>query len=144
VLTIYIGDDKTDEDAFKVIVINRLLWCHACFSNSLFVDSLNTDTKRLLQVLRESNKGCGILVSPAPKESNAVYSLRDPSEVILFILIYFVCFFFFHWTASESDRWNFCDVIIQPMLYLQVMEFLTSLAEWKSSIQACWKALQIV
>ncbi|XP_027903513.1 trehalose-phosphate phosphatase A-like [Vigna unguiculata] len=66
VLTIYIGDDKTDEDAFKV--------------------------------LRESNKGCGILVSPAPKESNAVYSLRDPSEV---------------------------------------MEFLTSLAEWKSSIQAC-------
>ncbi|BAT92885.1 hypothetical protein VIGAN_07174300 [Vigna angularis var. angularis] len=72
VLTIYVGDDRTDEDAFKV--------------------------------LREANKGCGILVSPSPKESNAVYSLRDPSEVILFILIYFVCFFFCRWTASESDR----------------------------------------
>lgn len=65
VLAIYVGDDRTDEDAFKV--------------------------------LRENNKGCGILVSPTPKESNAIYSLRDPSEV---------------------------------------MEFLTSLAVWKSSIQA--------
>ncbi|XP_027330688.1 trehalose-phosphate phosphatase A-like [Abrus precatorius] len=64
-LAIYVGDDRTDEDAFKV--------------------------------LREVNKGCGILVSPAPRESNAIYSLRDPSEV---------------------------------------MEFLTSLAVWKSSIQA--------
>ncbi|KAH1248236.1 Trehalose-phosphate phosphatase A [Glycine max] len=69
VLAIYVGDDRTDEDAFKV--------------------------------LREVNKGCGILVSPAPKESNAIYSLRDPCEVILL-----------------------------------VMEFLTSLAVWKSSIQA--------
>nr|ACU17957.1 unknown [Glycine max] len=65
VLAIYVGDDRTDEDAFKV--------------------------------LKEANKGCGILLSRAPKESNAIYSLRDPSEV---------------------------------------MEFLTSLAEWKSSIQA--------
>ncbi|KAK7334500.1 hypothetical protein VNO80_26257 [Phaseolus coccineus] len=64
-LAIYVGDDRTDEDAFKV--------------------------------LREANKGCGILVSPSPKESNAIYSLRDPAEV---------------------------------------MEFLTSLAVWKSSIQA--------
>ncbi|KAK7401440.1 hypothetical protein VNO78_12927 [Psophocarpus tetragonolobus] len=63
VLAIYVGDDRTDEDAFKV--------------------------------LRELNKGCGILVSSAPKDSNAIYSLRDPSEV---------------------------------------MEFLTSLVLWKSSI----------
>ncbi|MCH79735.1 trehalose-phosphate phosphatase A-like, partial [Trifolium medium] len=48
VLPIYIGDDRTDEDAFKV--------------------------------LREGNKGYGILVSSAPKESSASYSLRDPSE----------------------------------------------------------------
>ncbi|KAL2329363.1 hypothetical protein Fmac_022790 [Flemingia macrophylla] len=53
VLPIYIGDDRTDEDAFKV--------------------------------LREGNKGYGILVSSAPKESNAVYSLRDPSEVMEFL-----------------------------------------------------------
>ncbi|KAK4734337.1 hypothetical protein R3W88_008598 [Solanum pinnatisectum] len=53
VLPIYIGDDRTDEDAFKV--------------------------------LREGNKGYGILVSSAPKESNAFYSLRDPSEVMEFL-----------------------------------------------------------
>ncbi|KAL9406289.1 hypothetical protein Peur_003261 [Populus x canadensis] len=53
VLPIYIGDDLTDEDAFKV--------------------------------LREGNRGCGILVSSRPKETNAVYSLRDPSEVMKFL-----------------------------------------------------------
>ncbi|KAJ7949574.1 Trehalose 6-phosphate phosphatase [Quillaja saponaria] len=49
VLPIYIGDDRTDEDAFKV--------------------------------LRERKRGYSILVSSVPKESNAIYSLRDPSEV---------------------------------------------------------------
>lgn len=53
VLPIYVGDDRTDEDAFKV--------------------------------LREGNKGYGILVSSVPKESNAYYSLRDPSEVMEFL-----------------------------------------------------------
>ncbi|GAU16329.1 hypothetical protein TSUD_116780 [Trifolium subterraneum] len=53
VLAIYIGDDRTDEDAFKVL----------------------SDVK----------KGFGILVSSAPKESNAVYSLSDPSEVMEFL-----------------------------------------------------------
>ncbi|KAL0395327.1 UNVERIFIED_CONTAM: putative trehalose-phosphate phosphatase F [Sesamum latifolium] len=49
VLPIYIGDDRTDEDAFKV--------------------------------LREKNRGYGILVSAVPKESNAFFSLRDTSQV---------------------------------------------------------------
>ncbi|KAJ1416027.1 Trehalose-phosphatase [Sesbania bispinosa] len=53
VLPIYIGDDRTDEDAFKV--------------------------------LRESNRGCGILVSSVKKESSAFYSLRDPTEVMKFL-----------------------------------------------------------
>ncbi|KAK3040073.1 hypothetical protein RJ639_027799 [Escallonia herrerae] len=53
VLPIYVGDDRTDEDAFKV--------------------------------LREGNRGYGILVSSLPKESNAFYSLRDPSEVMEFL-----------------------------------------------------------
>lgn len=53
VLPIYIGDDRTDEDAFKV--------------------------------LREGNRGYGILVSPVPKETNAFYSLKDPSEVMEFL-----------------------------------------------------------
>lgn len=53
VLPIYVGDDRTDEDAFKV--------------------------------LREGNRGYGILVSSIPKETNAFYSLRDPSEVMDFL-----------------------------------------------------------
>ncbi|KAF4363011.1 hypothetical protein F8388_020527 [Cannabis sativa] len=53
VLPIYVGDDRTDEDAFKV--------------------------------LRERNCGHGILVSNVPKETNAFYSLRDPSEVMEFL-----------------------------------------------------------
>lgn len=49
VLPVYIGDDRTDEDAFKV--------------------------------LRDRGQGFGILVSKTPKETNASYSLREPSEV---------------------------------------------------------------
>ncbi|KAK9665292.1 hypothetical protein RND81_14G103200 [Saponaria officinalis] len=54
VLPIYIGDDTTDEDAFKVI------------------------DKR--------GQGFAILVSKKPKETRASYSLRDPSEVLAFLL----------------------------------------------------------
>ncbi|KAL0307838.1 UNVERIFIED_CONTAM: Trehalose-phosphate phosphatase A [Sesamum angustifolium] len=53
VLPIFVGDDRTDEDAFKV--------------------------------LREGNRGYGIIVSSVPKESKAFYSLRDPSEVMEFL-----------------------------------------------------------
>lgn len=53
VLPLYIGDDRTDEDAFKV--------------------------------LREGNRGYGILVSSVPKETNAFYSLRNPAEVMRFL-----------------------------------------------------------
>ncbi|KAL0730903.1 hypothetical protein Bca4012_026997 [Brassica carinata] len=54
VLPIYVGDDLTDEDAFKV--------------------------------LRDGpNHGYGVLVSAVPKDSNAFYSLRDPSEVMEFL-----------------------------------------------------------
>ncbi|XP_072983861.1 trehalose-phosphate phosphatase A-like [Typha latifolia] len=53
VLPIYVGDDRTDEDAFKV--------------------------------LREGNRGYGILVSSIPKETDAFFSLRDPSEVMNFL-----------------------------------------------------------
>jgi hypothetical protein len=38
------------------------------------------------QVLREGNRGYGILVSSVPKETNAFYSLRNPEEVWSFDL----------------------------------------------------------
>ncbi|KAG8493952.1 hypothetical protein CXB51_011256 [Gossypium anomalum] len=53
VLPVYIGDDRSDEDAFKV--------------------------------LRERGQGLGILVSKLPKETNASYSLQEPSEVKEFL-----------------------------------------------------------
>lgn len=54
VLPVYIGDDRTDEDAFKV--------------------------------LRERGQGIGILVSKCPKETDATYSLQDPTEVMEFLV----------------------------------------------------------
>ncbi|XP_051126420.1 probable trehalose-phosphate phosphatase 4 isoform X2 [Andrographis paniculata] len=53
VVPIYVGDDRTDEDAFKV--------------------------------LKERGQGLGILVSKCPKETNASYTLKDPSEVMQFL-----------------------------------------------------------
>ncbi|CAA2945365.1 probable trehalose-phosphate phosphatase J [Olea europaea subsp. europaea] len=53
VFPVYIGDDRTDEDAFKV--------------------------------LRERGQGFGILVSKMPKDTNASYSLQEPSEVMAFL-----------------------------------------------------------
>ncbi|XP_020575871.1 probable trehalose-phosphate phosphatase 6 [Phalaenopsis equestris] len=53
VFPVYIGDDRTDEDAFKV--------------------------------LRDKGQGSGILVSKIPKETNASYSLQEPSEVMDFL-----------------------------------------------------------
>ncbi|XP_022764108.1 probable trehalose-phosphate phosphatase 2 [Durio zibethinus] len=54
VLPLYIGDDRTDEDAFKVIAARR--------------------------------EGFPIIVSSIPKDTIAWYSLRDPSEVLAFLL----------------------------------------------------------
>ncbi|KAK4489942.1 hypothetical protein RD792_000593 [Penstemon davidsonii] len=54
VLPVYIGDDRTDEDAFKV--------------------------------LRKRGQGVGILVTKAPKETNAAYSLQEPYEASYAVL----------------------------------------------------------
>ncbi|KAM3752268.1 hypothetical protein ACB098_03G004300 [Castanea mollissima] len=54
VLPIYIGDDKTDEDAFKMI--------------------------------KSIGRGFPIVVSSTPKETEALYSLRDPIEVMFFLI----------------------------------------------------------
>ncbi|CAN6198264.1 unnamed protein product [Urochloa humidicola] len=54
VLPVYIGDDRTDEDAFKV--------------------------------LKKRGQGLGILVSKCPKETDASFSLQDPTEVMEFLV----------------------------------------------------------
>ncbi|KAI3778179.1 hypothetical protein L2E82_07264 [Cichorium intybus] len=54
VFPIYIGDDTTDEDAFKV--------------------------------LRDGGEGYPIIVSSTPKETMALHSLRNPSEVQAFLM----------------------------------------------------------
>ncbi|CAK9187731.1 unnamed protein product [Ilex paraguariensis] len=54
VLPLYIGDDRTDEDAFKV--------------------------------LKSKGQGYPIVVSSIPRDTLASYSLRDPSEVLSFLI----------------------------------------------------------
>ncbi|KAK6793113.1 hypothetical protein RDI58_012194 [Solanum bulbocastanum] len=54
VLPIYIGDDRTDEDAFKVLL--------------------------------KRGQGFPIVVTAAPKDTKALYSLREPKEVMEFLL----------------------------------------------------------
>lgn len=55
VLSLYFGDDHTDEDAFHE-----------------------------LRGFPEGT-GCGVIVSSVPKPSNAVFSVRDPAEVLVFL-----------------------------------------------------------
>jgi hypothetical protein len=80
VIPIYIGDDRTDEDSFKVAcqIFSRKLCSCECHTP---VNSENLLSIVLPQVLRQRNCGHGILVSQVPKETDAFYSLRDPSEV---------------------------------------------------------------
>uniref|UniRef100_M1DWD8 Trehalose 6-phosphate phosphatase n=1 Tax=Solanum tuberosum TaxID=4113 RepID=M1DWD8_SOLTU len=54
VFPIYIGDDRTDEDAFKVLL--------------------------------KRGQGFPIVVTAAPKDTKALYSLREPKEVMEFLL----------------------------------------------------------
>lgn len=55
VMSLYFGDDHTDEDAFHE-----------------------------LRGFPEG-AGCGVIVSSVPKPSNAVFSVRDPAEVLVFL-----------------------------------------------------------
>ncbi|KAJ7951292.1 Trehalose 6-phosphate phosphatase [Quillaja saponaria] len=54
VLPLYIGDDRTDEDAFEVV--------------------------------RQIGRGFSIIVSSIAKETQASYSLRDPADVMAFLI----------------------------------------------------------
>ena len=55
ILSLYFGDDHTDEDAFH-------------------------ELKQFPE-----GSGCGVIVSSVPKPSNAAFSVRDPSEVLTFL-----------------------------------------------------------
>ncbi len=59
VISMYLGDDVTDEDAFEVL--------------------------RKLSKDETQGDGIGIVVSKVPKQTKASYSLRDPEEVLQFL-----------------------------------------------------------
>ncbi|CAL9095226.1 unnamed protein product [Musa textilis] len=89
IMPVYIGDDRTDEDAFKV--------------------------------LRDRGQGFGILVSKFPKETNATYSLQEPSEASA------------HGPLLGALSYLQCDIT-------RVKDFLVRLVEWKRlSRKACSK-----
>ena len=87
VFPIYIGDDQTDEDAFEVGIfcmwgkwVSSLvsIFCHFCSSIvwwELFWSR---------QAVVRKKHGLAILVSSVVKETNAVWSLKDPNEVKTF------------------------------------------------------------
>jgi trehalose 6-phosphate phosphatase len=80
VLPIYIGDDRTDEDAFKVLLIFFRRICNR-HSHELTEHTFSYVGCYNYQMLRQRNCGYGILVSQVPKETEAFYTLRAPSEV---------------------------------------------------------------
>jgi trehalose 6-phosphate phosphatase len=89
VLPVYIGDDRTDEDAFKVnlstlffkvlVIVPLLVWQEDILYQLLMRVCLCTFC--LAQMVNGMKHGCSILVSTAPKGTSAAYSIRDPSEV---------------------------------------------------------------
>lgn len=68
VMPIYIGDDRTDEDAFAV--------------------------------LNHRDNGVGILVSTKVKKTEAVYRVRDPTEVMTFLTS------LVRWGQSSENAWH--------------------------------------
>ena len=79
VLAIYIGDDRTDEDAFKVIFF-RISSKH---QNLIFLKlHLNMFALCYDQVLSGQDGGFGILVSKKRRTTDAFYSLKDPPQVM--------------------------------------------------------------
>lgn len=89
----YIGDDRTDEDAFKVTIFfpssprpssahdyNNNTFCIFCSTRAWVSGARRW---KLNQVLRDRGHGVGIVVSKVPKETSASYSLQEPSEVYI-------------------------------------------------------------
>lgn len=80
VFPVYIGDDRTDEDAFKVSNASSIKYTEPLLV-FVFVFVLRLMTLNCYQILRERGQGFGILVSKTPKETTATYSLQEPAEV---------------------------------------------------------------
>lgn len=88
VLPIYIGDDQTDEDAFEVNYIKlHLLFCIKLFKFLCVIFSeIKFTYLKILQVLRKRGKGFPIIVTATPENTKALYSLREPKDVMEFLL----------------------------------------------------------
>jgi hypothetical protein len=77
-----IEQTKTPSRLLHLLRVNLFGCARASHSHVWRV--LNSDSSvASLQVLRERKCGYGILVSQVPKDTEAFYSLRDPSEVNL-------------------------------------------------------------
>lgn len=100
----------------------------ACLSRSRLIRiSCCLSLSRSLQVLRERSCGYGILVSQVPKDTEAFYSLRDPSEVNLLWSFFSFSTCFYPVGFVRSSLVNLCVCLSVT----QVMGFLNSLVRWK-------------
>ena len=75
VLSMYLGDDVTDEDAFEVL-------------RKLSDDETDEDAFEVLRKFSDDETqgdGVGIVVTKVPKQTKASYSLRDTDEVLQFL-----------------------------------------------------------
>ena len=73
---IYIGDDMTDEDAFRALRLGSKCSCSSCSDH----DAVSSHG-----AVSDASFGLGILVSEEPRVSDASFSLQNPLEVQLFL-----------------------------------------------------------
>ena len=96
VLPLYIGDDTTDEDAFKLLARRG---GRSVVDGDDDAAPPSSSTPPLTDADRVRG-GVGVLVTSRPKPSAASYSLRDPGEVLVFLSRLAA------WGASPASGWH--------------------------------------
>ena len=97
VLPIYIGDDTTDEDAFKLLARRG---GRSVVDGDDATDATPSSSTTPLTDADRVRGGVGVLVTSRPKPSAASYSLRDPGEVLVFLSRLAA------WGASPASGWH--------------------------------------